>query len=262
MPRTRSAKCDLADHLCEAIRRFGNAVCDWHNFHERKPEAPQEAERARKEIWDVWSRLKTSVAGKPGVTVGYVLGLQEHIAGALNWGRRFLPLIGSIRDEESGEEWPVEWARGDAETEPVLAAIDAFHPIPGVDAADLGDLLKFGAHLHSLEAHLRNLQEILDYNDELGRNAAERRSKPTPWRPPEGYVGTKEICHDVRFRKSGKNPQPSTIQRWVERAARENEPIEIVKAPDTGENFYPEAWIVRQIERWRPRSTPSRVPAE
>lgn len=110
----------------------------------------------------------------------------------------------------------------------------------------------------------RKLQEVLDHNDELRRTSAgdsRLLAGDGQWKPPHGYVGTKTIRHDVRFRKRDKNPQPSTIQRWVERAAREDKPVKIVKAPDTGENFYPEAWIAKQIERWSPRSTPSSVPA-
>ena len=83
-------------------------------------------------------------------------------------------------------------------------------------------------------------------------------SGKSEWRPPEGYVGTKDIQHSRRFDKGGKNPVSSTIQRWVKRDKREaqetnREPIRIVQAPDTHENYYPEAWIHEQIRRWSPR---------
>ncbi len=76
-----------------------------------------------------------------------------------------------------------------------------------------------------------------------------------PWQPPDGYVRTSEIKFNPRFKKTGKNPVESTIQRWVERAKRNKKSVEIVKAPDTHENHYAEAWVLEQIELWNPRST-------
>jgi hypothetical protein len=79
-----------------------------------------------------------------------------------------------------------------------------------------------------------------------------------PWEPPNGYVGTNEIVNDARFRKNGKNPVQSTIQRWVDRDNREakknaNSQVIIERAPDTHECYYPESWVFEQIKRWHPR---------
>lgn len=74
------------------------------------------------------------------------------------------------------------------------------------------------------------------------------------WVPPLGYVGRKTICNDARFRKGGKNPPLTTIDVWVKAAEREGNPVKIEKAPDNGENHYPEAWIVEQIRNWNPRA--------
>jgi hypothetical protein len=68
------------------------------------------------------------------------------------------------------------------------------------------------------------------------------------WDPPPGYVGRKTICNDARFRKKGKNPSPTTIDVWV------NAAVKVEKAPDTGENHYPETWINEQISQWNPRN--------
>lgn len=74
------------------------------------------------------------------------------------------------------------------------------------------------------------------------------------WEPPEGFVGRKTICSDPRFQKDGKNPPPTTIDVWVKAAERSNKSVEIVKAPDSGENHYPEDWILDRIaNHWHPR---------
>jgi hypothetical protein len=90
----------------------------------------------------------------------------------------------------------------------------------------------------------------------IDTNAHARSGKEliAPWTPPPGYVGRKTICNDVRFRKKGKNPSPSTIDVWVKAAERDGQPVKIEKAPDSGENHYPEDWIIEQIRRWNPRA--------
>ncbi|MEK6676766.1 MAG: hypothetical protein AABZ47_14075 [Planctomycetota bacterium] len=74
-----------------------------------------------------------------------------------------------------------------------------------------------------------------------------------PWNPPLGYVGRKTICSDPRFQKGGKNPPASTIDVWVKAAERKENPVKIERAPDSGENHYPESWIMEQIATWYPR---------
>lgn len=76
---------------------------------------------------------------------------------------------------------------------------------------------------------------------------------PKRWEPSPGYVGTKTITTDERFRKNSKNPPQSTMQRWVKRSEKEGNPVPTVKAPDSGEKFYPEQWVQEQIERWNPQ---------
>ena len=73
------------------------------------------------------------------------------------------------------------------------------------------------------------------------------------WHTPSGYVGTNTIVHAERFRKNGKKPSPSTLQRWRERAEREHKPVKLERDPASGELCYPESWVTEQIKRWNPR---------
>ena len=68
------------------------------------------------------------------------------------------------------------------------------------------------------------------------------------WSPSPGYVGTKRIMRDERFRKNGKNPPRTTLQQWQ----KSNPPVE--RAPDSGELFYPESWVLDCIRTWHPRT--------
>lgn len=82
---------------------------------------------------------------------------------------------------------------------------------------------------------------------------------PGRWKPPTGYVGAKTITSDERFWKGGKRPPRTTIDTWVNRdkkhaKAQGRDPVTIVKAPDSGENFYPEDWVQEQIRLWHPRA--------
>lgn len=84
------------------------------------------------------------------------------------------------------------------------------------------------------------------------------RSKAAPpWTPPPGYVGTNTIKYAGRFRKHGKNPASSTIQRWVERSGSHSDsPVKKkVVDPVTHERYYPESWVKEQIQRWNPRQS-------
>lgn len=74
------------------------------------------------------------------------------------------------------------------------------------------------------------------------------------WEPPSGYVGLNSICGrdgipgDERYRKDGKNPARSTIQGWRE---RDNPHFE--RAPDSGELYFEEKWVMSSIKTWNPR---------
>ena len=82
-------------------------------------------------------------------------------------------------------------------------------------------------------------------------------ASPKAWKRLPNTVHTKEFEQDARFQKNGKNPAPSTVQRWVERSAREGKPVEIIQDPATHENYYPEEWFLEQWEQWKPRTKPS-----
>jgi len=116
----------------------------------------------------------------------------------------------------------------------------------------------FAEYVTGEGAKYKRCNDIIDW-DPAWRWVGDRPDpgkSPTPaleWKAPPGYVGTKTICHGDEFRKNGKNPAPSTIQRWVDRASREGNPVKVVPARDTHENHYPREWIMKQLERWNPR---------
>jgi hypothetical protein len=70
------------------------------------------------------------------------------------------------------------------------------------------------------------------------------------WTPPAGSVGAKTVCQDARFRKQGKNPSRSTIQRW-ERKARGGR---VGSDPRSGEIYYAEKWVEDRWGEWNPRA--------
>jgi len=75
--------------------------------------------------------------------------------------------------------------------------------------------------------------------------ASESRSD---WSPPPEHVGAKAIVHSERFRKAGKNPSRSTLQRWAE-----TDKVKPVYDPISGEAHYPETWVHDRFGRWTPR---------
>lgn len=79
------------------------------------------------------------------------------------------------------------------------------------------------------------------------------KAMPT-WTPRPGFVGVKAVCNLPQFQKKGKNPPRTTIEQWVKSARGRGETVTIEKAPDSGENHYPEQWIKDCIARWNPRS--------
>lgn len=121
--------------------------------------------------------------------------------------------------------------------------------------------------MHSAELLLENLTEAAErFSADLELLAAELRLKeqsapshrpvqppPPQWRPPEGYVGAKQISTAPRFQKKGKNPPRTTLQEWEKRSSKSKSPIHVVKAPDSNECYYPEAWVHEQIQQWNPR---------
>jgi hypothetical protein len=71
---------------------------------------------------------------------------------------------------------------------------------------------------------------------------------PAPWEPPAGYVSVSDIMSKPEFRKDGKNPPRTTIQKWAD-----TDGMEAVKAPDTQECHYPREWAKGHVKTWNPR---------
>mgnify|MGYP001562712133 FL=1 len=93
---------------------------------------------------------------------------------------------------------------------------------------------------------------LLDQHDQGEQKG--RASVRAEWSPPDGYVGRKTVCADLRFKKKGKNPSPTTIDGWVKSAKNNGQPIDIEKDPANRENYYPEDWIMERIHTWNPRT--------
>lgn len=96
--------------------------------------------------------------------------------------------------------------------------------------------------------YCRSLARMLRGDGEETRAQGGRRKRKLAW-PPPGYIGVKAITTALKYRKNGKNPPRSTIQRWV--AAEK--PRSTKRDPETGECFYPESWVDRRWKRWMPQ---------
>jgi len=199
MPRAAPAKRDLIDDLCEAIQQFGNAVADWQNFRERKPEAPQTAEAAKNEILDLWARLRNELTGKPGVALGDLEDLRQSIRATLNWGRRLLPINVTLQSEDTGEERPLTLDRDDPQLPTMLTdAYDLFAPVPEVDPTDLNDPLKFAQFYFVLRDRLQALRPFLGREAEGGTPDA----PSGPEAPAKTYTVAALRCRTRRVRRA------------------------------------------------------------
>lgn len=126
---------------------------------------------------------------------------------------------------------------------------------------------------YPIQAAKLDLPKPCEKPGEQGTEPARQKT----WQPPPGFEGRKSVCTHQRFRKDGKNPPATTIDVWVkaaERAGRtvthvrdplseeraddpvgrlEHRELLIFHAPDSGECFYPERWIMDRIRTWNPR---------
>lgn len=131
------------------------------------------------------------------------------------------------------------WGSADANlrlTKEGLSLAEALFPQPAADQSD------------------ESSSEPIAEPPESGiRHAVEETHVPSRWQPPKGYVGSKTILSHERFRKGGKNPSRSTLQEWENRSNSSEDQVQRVVAPDSGEVFFPEAWVQDQMKRWHPR---------
>ncbi len=91
--------------------------------------------------------------------------------------------------------------------------------------------------------------------EEQDEDAADKHSPFREWGPPEGYVGTKTITLDQRFRKDGKNPPRTTIDAWYAAAKRAGQAPAKAHDPSTHELFLPESWVHERMATWSPRAS-------
>lgn len=92
---------------------------------------------------------------------------------------------------------------------------------------------------------------LLD-GDESTPDASAKRAELRQWEPPAGLVRVSVIENDKRYRKRGKNPPRSTIQKWYDmKPPAGTDPV--VKDPQTSECCYPVEWVEDRWREWKPR---------
>lgn len=74
--------------------------------------------------------------------------------------------------------------------------------------------------------------------------------------PPSNYVAVSTIERTDEYKKSGKNPPRTTIQRW-----ETADPVVKVHAPGSNEVSYPKEWVDQHWNAWSPRSSKRNTPA-
>lgn len=131
----------------------------------------------------------------------------------------------------------------------------------------IGDAVDFARALHSrlcagepvsvdlaqtVELLARRIREGVAVIERSGGRPKSAKSV-SDWSPPAGFVGTKTIMMDARFRKKGKNPPRTTIDVWLKAARDRGESVQRHSAPDTRELFLPEKWVMKRIRSWNPR---------
>ncbi len=68
-----------------------------------------------------------------------------------------------------------------------------------------------------------------------------KKPKKNDWKPPKGYIGSKEIVNDYEVPRS-------TIQGWAER-----DKAKVKKDPQTREVYYIKKWFDKRFENYKPR---------
>ena len=66
-------------------------------------------------------------------------------------------------------------------------------------------------------------------------------SKKAVWKPPKGYIGSKEIVNDYKVPRS-------TLQGWSER-----DKAKVKRDPQTKEVYYTKKWFSKRYKNYRPR---------
>lgn len=83
------------------------------------------------------------------------------------------------------------------------------------------------------------------------------RLKMKPFTPPAGWVSALDLEISRQWRKSGKNPRKSTVDRWITR----NPPKPRIKVdPSNGTRWFPPKWVTAEFTRWSPRPANSELP--
>jgi hypothetical protein len=81
--------------------------------------------------------------------------------------------------------------------------------------------------------------EDLEQQPSGGKN---RQPKTKGWKPPKGYIGSKEIVNN-------RSVPRTTLQGWQER-----DKLKVKKDSQTRENYYPQKWFEKHFRNYKPRS--------
>jgi hypothetical protein len=78
-------------------------------------------------------------------------------------------------------------------------------------------------------------------DEQPGSGGKNRQPKTKGWKPPKGYIGSKEIVNN-------RSVPRTTLQCWQER-----DPPKVKQDPQTQENYYPQSWFEKHYKNYRPR---------
>lgn len=87
-------------------------------------------------------------------------------------------------------------------------------------------------------------QQTTPPDDETQQSEPKKRA----WRPPKGYIGSKEIEQTYKVPRS-------TLQGWQNRDCKPAGKLDgrVKRDPQTGESYYPRTWFLRRFENYKPK---------
>lgn len=82
---------------------------------------------------------------------------------------------------------------------------------------------------------------LLDKSAEPEKTKTFKEPKKNGWKPPKGYIGSKEIVNDYEVPRS-------TLQQWGERDS-----TKVKQDPQTREVYYKKKWFDKRFKNYQPR---------
>jgi len=112
-------------------------------------------------------------------------------------------------------------------------------------------------HENDLKSLFRISRMLTNVGEVIDEPAIIEAVNNKKWQCPDGYVSVDDIMLDPKYKKNGKNPPRTTIQKWEQKSIRNGDPVNCIKAPDSQTKHYPEFWVMVQVQLWHPRNTPA-----